>query len=526
MSRTSLERALAERVLASTYHDLVADARDAFFVVTADARLVEINQAGVDLFGYASRDEMVGMEITDEHVDPLDRACLQEVLALDGVVRDVEARIRRRGGEWLTVLVRARAVAGPDGAVIGFGGNLRDVSRERRAAVALKEAESRAQQAEKLRALGQMAGGIAHDLNQALGLVVGHGELALRHLDPPRHWPGASLPGGPDGARDSLRVPIKAAMDGAETVKRLLAFSRAGSEDEPELIQVSHLLDEVAKLTAPHWRDAAQAEGRPIVMRVESDEDVAVAGSPASLREAIANLIFNAVDALPRGGTIALRGRRTGENATIEVVDDGQGMTPEVQARVFEPFFTTKGPRGTGLGLAVVREIVERHGGSIAVASRTHDGDSGSTVTIVLPTASRDRFRPAETTVAASFEGARLRILAVDDEPDLRDMMALMLGNDGHTVRVAGSAQEALVALSETRYDLIISDVGMPGTNGWDLAAEVRRRWPDLRIVLATGWGAEIDPTVARRRGIAAVIAKPFRHNDLQRAIEGADGAA
>jgi signal transduction histidine kinase/CheY-like chemotaxis protein len=397
------------------------------------------------------------------------------------------------------------------------------------------EAEERALQAAKLRALGQMASGIAHDLNQALGLVVGHGELALRQLD---------AVGGPaDAARDSLRVMVKAALDGAETVKRLLVFSRAQPEGEPQPVDVGALLSDAAKLTAPRWRDAAQAEGRPIVLTVESEGDTRVSGWAASLREAVANLVFNAVDALPDGGSIRLVARpvrseaagrvpgtgyplaggvgRGSDGLQVEVlvVDDGVGMPPEVRARVFEPFFTTKGEKGTGLGLAMVLDVVDRHGGRISVESAQAHG-RGTTFRLLLPAAGRAE-GPTGPPTAPSVAAPRLRILAVDDEPELRDMIALMLGNDGHAVRTAGSGDEALAVLEVDEFDMVLSDVGMSGMNGWELVERVRGRWPSLRLVLATGWGAEIDPARARQQGVEAVIAKPFRFSDLRRVLSG-----
>ena len=221
-------------------------------------------------------------------------------------------------------------------------------------------------QSEKLRALGQMATGIAHDLNQSLMLVASYSDLARQALvqDPPNL---AEL-------EDLLTTTTQAALDGGETVKRLLLFTRAAPEQDSQPVDLSSVVRDAAQLTAPRWRDAAQAEGRPISLHVEAEGHPTIQGSPAQLRELMTNLIFNAVDALPTGGTIRLRVVAEDGQGIIEVVDSGVGMSAEVQARVFEPFFTTKGEGGTGLGLAMVFGIVEQHGGHIEVRSAPGDG--------------------------------------------------------------------------------------------------------------------------------------------------------
>ena len=226
-----------------------------------------------------------------------------------------------------------------------------------------KHAEQRAvqlMQSEKMRALGQMASGIAHDLNQSLALISGYGDLARQSLHRARD---------PHLVHDYLGTVIQAAMDGGETVKRLLAFAQHRTDTPRQCIDVRTLVTEVVQLTAPRWRDAPQAEGHQIDLRVDISGEVLIEAWPHSVREALINLVFNAVDALPQGGTVRLSARRVDNKVIVDVTDTGTGMSPEVQARIFEPFFTTKGERGTGLGLAQVYGIVQRHGGEIHVTS-------------------------------------------------------------------------------------------------------------------------------------------------------------
>jgi CheY-like chemotaxis protein len=358
-----------------------------------------------------------------------------------------------------------------------------------------------------------MASGVAHDLNQSLALVAGHADLAAQAVQTSDN--GA--------AREHLETIAAAAQSGGDSVKRLLVFARNTAPGEPERLDAGVLLRELAGLTAPCWRDQAQAQGRPIHMQLEvADGELAVRGWPADLREALTNLVFNAVDALPQGGNIRLAVQRRGDVVEISVADNGVGMPPEVQARIFEPFFTTKGERGTGLGLAMVFGIVEQHHGQLSVDSRPN---GGTTITIGLPTA------PDEAPLQASdpeLQTARrgLRLLVVDDEPALARMVARLLGSEGYSIATVHSGQAAVDWLERGVCDVIVSDLGLgEGMTGWDLAATVRRRWPSTRFILSTGWGADIDSAHARARGVDAVIAKPYRGAELRHLVAHVGGS-
>ena len=362
------------------------------------------------------------------------------------------------------------------------------------------------QRTEKLRALGQLASGVAHDLNQALAMVAGYSDLAGQRLrqDPP----------DTGGAAEALAVVAQAGADGGETVKRLLLFGRGAPAGEQVPVDVATLLWEVARLTAPRWRDAAQAQGCVIRLDVEASEGLFVAGSPASLREALTSMVFNAVDALPDGGTIRLGARAVDRTVRIEVADSGVGMPPEVQARAFEPFFTTKGERGSGLGLAMVFGIVEQHGGAIRVDTAPN---RGTTFWISLPAAAAPS-APAAPKPERIVRG--LRVLAVDDEPALCTLVASVLRPAGHAVTTACSGEEALERLASESFDVVVSDLSMgEGLNGWELCRRVQRDRPGLPFVLVTGWGASIGREEARAGGVSAVIAKPYRLTELQRVL-------
>jgi CheY-like chemotaxis protein len=262
-------------------------------------------------------------------------------------------------------------------------------------------------------------------------------------------------------------------------------------------VDLSCVVREAAQMTAPRWRDAAQIEGRPISLLVETEGKPTIQGSPARLRELMTNLMFNAVDALPTGGTIRVRAVAEDGQGIVEVIDSGVGMSAEVQARIFEPFFTTKGEAGTGLGLAMVFGIVEQHGGHIELHSVS---GNGTTFHISFPLVTALAQAEQCRTPAGRLEPlALLRILAVDDEPMMTKAVVRMLKPAGHLVSVAASGEEALAKLAEQTFDVVLSDMGMGAVmNGWEFADVVKSRWPSVRFVLATGWGAALDPGEAR----------------------------
>ncbi len=360
---------------------------------------------------------------------------------------------------------------------------------------------------EKLRVLGQLAGGVAHDLNQSLTLIAGHADLAL----------DLAHASGPD-LRQSLEAIVRAVMDSADSVTRLLMFARTRSEKPPQRVSVGDLLRDVAVLTAPRWRDTAQREGRIIDMMVQIDDPaLAVWAQPEALRETLTNLVFNAIDALPDGGSIRLEARHEAEKLEITVTDDGVGMPEEVRAQVFEPFFTTKGERGTGLGLAMVFGIIDQHRGTITVESAP---GVGTTFRISLPLSEATASVPAPPEARAGLPTPR-RILAVDDQPSVLTLLAQILRTNGHTVVTAASGEDALIALGRERFDLVISDLGLgAGMTGWGIAAHVRWAYPTTVFILASGWGADIDPDEARARGVHGVLAKPYRPRTLHAAID------
>jgi CheY-like chemotaxis protein/anti-sigma regulatory factor (Ser/Thr protein kinase) len=251
----------------------------------------------------------------------------------------------------------------------------------------------------------------------------------------------------------------------------------------------------VAPLRAPQTTD-----GRAIEIETHFAGVPAVAGDAGALREALSNIVVNAVDAMPSGGRLIVATDTAGDEVTVSVTDTGVGMSDGVRFRAQQPFFTTKGVKSTGLGLSVAYGIVRTHGGDVSI--RSAEG-AGTTVTVTLPQATAAHAADSEAQDA-------LRILLVDDESDVREALADMLASSGHTVLTVSDGDEALAVVErEPGLDLVLTDLVMPGTDGWQVAAATKARRPHVAVGLVTGWGQPLDRSDAPRRGVDFVLDKP-----------------
>jgi CheY-like chemotaxis protein len=278
-------------------------------------------------------------------------------------------------------------------------------------------------------------------------------------------------------------------------------------------VDLNDIVREVVELTRPRWRDEALIRAVALDVVLDLSEVPRVMGDASALREVVMNLLFNAIDAMQRSGTIRVTTWAVDDWAHCSVTDTGMGMSDEVRSHAIEPFFTTKGPRGTGLGLSVSHSVVQRHGGELSL--RPNEG-GGTVVTLRLPRA----VAPAPAKAEPTPIGAPLRIMLIDDEPTVREALADTLVEDGHAVVQAPSGPEALARLGEgTPVDLVLTDLGMPEMTGWDVARAVRQRWPGLPIGLVTGWAVALEMSDEERRGVDFVLAKPYTVETLRSAL-------
>ena len=361
-------------------------------------------------------------------------------------------------------------------------------------------------QQERLRALGQMASGIAHDLNNTLTPILGLTDLFIEF---------PAVLDDRDVLLEQLRTIHTASQDAASVIARLRDFYRPGNgHGVTHDVDLSLLAEQAIALTRPKWHDEALARGAVIRFAREYGEMPVLSANAAELREALANLIINAVDAMPRGGTILVRTAVRERTAEVVIGDTGAGMTEDVLRRCVEPFFSTKGEQGTGLGLSVVYGTAQRHNGSVHIASKPGEGTS---VTLRLPLGTPAA--PGQAQSVAPAARPTLRILLVDDEPVVRRVMAECLTRDGHHPTIAADGQEALSLLVKGPFDLMITDKAMPRMNGEDLALAARNIAPSMPIILLTGFGDLILSTGTKPRGVDEVVSKPATLRVLREAI-------
>jgi len=386
-------------------------------------------------------------------------------------------------------------------------------------------------QQERLRALGQMASGVAHDINNALSPATLYAQslLELEQGLTPR-------------VRERLETIQRAIDDVAQTVDRMREFYRPRDPQiAPSTVHLDRILAQVVDLTRARWLDMPQEQGSVIHVQTSVAADLpAIAGSEGELRDALTNLILNAVDAMPDGGTLTLqahavpdeqdRGAHDGKadppaQINVEISDTGVGMDDDTRRKCLEPFFTTKGERGSGLGLAMVYGAVQRHNGQLEIDSELGKGTTIRLILPVGPATANANGAPA----SYALPSRSLRILVVDDDPLLLKSMRDILETDGHEVVVADGGQSGIDAFAGADqrgepFDVIFSDLGMPYVDGRKVAATIKALSPRTPVVLVTGWGQRMQAENDLPFHVDRILSKPPKLGELRKALADLTG--
>jgi len=379
-----------------------------------------------------------------------------------------------------------------DGSITGVMVFMSDITEK-------KLAQARAARSDKLRALGELAAGVAHNLNNSLTVIQGRAQLLMMRST------------GDEGSKKSLGVITQAVGDCSQTLRRLLDFSRRESTRHPVPVDLSELITSSVEIARPKWQASSSERTGSIEVLIDAHAPAFTLGDSAELREVALNLIFNAVDAMPKGGTIEAGTRVEGKTARFWIADTGNGMPAEVIARIFEPFYTTKGERGTGLGLSASHGLIENHSGDINVIS---EPGKGTRFEIILPL--HEAASPVVAApVAQTANNKSARVLVVEDEENVRVLLNDAFRAEGHDVTEATTGAEALKHLDKSEFDLMVCDLGLPELSGLHVARWVKEFRPDLPVIIATGFAEMIAEEDYQKARIDDVIRKPYALADV-----------
>ncbi len=371
----------------------------------------------------------------------------------------------------------------------------------------LQVSQEQGMQQERLRVLGQMASGIAHDINNSLSPAALYAQWLLERDSPPLD----------SEARQQLNIIHRAIGDVAATIARMKEFYRGPGSTARAPLDLHEVLERVIELTRVRWNSMPRQAGVMVTLNTQiADSLPALLGHETEIRDALTNLILNAVDAMPQGGTLTVRAYAPGEQLVcVEIADTGVGMDEATRQKCLEPFFTTKGERGSGLGLAMVYGMAQRHDAELHIDSEL---GRGTLVRITFRASARDR----AGAVVEPLPGiaAKLRILVIDDDPLVLRSVSDVLSQDGHSVTVAEGGEHGIELFSAAertaqRFSIVLTDLGMPHVDGRQVAAAIKSLAPAVPIVMMTGWGAELSSVSCVDR----VLNKPPRFADLRRAL-------
>jgi len=492
----------ARRALAA----IVESSDDAIIGTSVDGTVVSWNSGAEQVYGYSAR-EMLGKPI-DIVVPPELRLELDRLTAAvdrGASISPFETEQIRKDGRRITVSLALSPSRDALGNIVGSAAIARDVTER----IALEE---RLHQGEKMEAVGRLAGGIAHDFNNLLLAIQGYGSFLVAEAD------------GNETQRRHAEQVVLAADRAAELTQQLLAYSRK-QVLQPKLVDPNEVVAEIAKLLE-------RMLGDDIALDCRFDRSVgAVLVDPSRLGQIVMNLGVNARDAMPGGGALSIRTSAVvvtaadtagagnappGRYLRLVVSDTGIGMNAETREQIFEPFFTTKPQgHGTGLGLSTVHGTVTQSGGYLTVESAP---GAGTTFTVLLPACDEEAAVPASGAGPGAVTGTET-VLVVEDQETVRELVSEMLGEVGYRVLTASGADEALGVTDP--YDLVLTDVVMPGMSGVQLAARLRESHPELRVILTSGYASEtvlggLDPREAR------FLQKPFTSGELTAAVRAA----
>jgi PAS domain S-box-containing protein len=499
ITRDITERKRMEEALRQSeeqYRTILENMQEGYLEVDLAGNFTFVNNAQCRNLGY-TREELMGMSY-QRYTDEKNARELYQ--AFNGVYRTgepvkvLDVEVIRKDGTKVFNEISVSLIRDSEGKPIGFRGISRDITERKRM-------EEQLLQAEKLRAVGEMASGVAHDFNNALAAILGNTQLMLYSVRD-------------EEFKESLQTIEKVAKDSAQTVRRLQDFTRRKVHQEHYKLNVNSIVKDAIGITKPRWKDEAQGKGIRIEMVSHCEEIPPVAGSASELREVMTNLVFNAVEAMPEGGVIEIRTFQRDEKVCIQISDTGIGIKEEVRKKIFEPFFTTKPFSNTGLGLSMAYGVIKRMRGDIDVESEV---GKGTTFTISLPICfeAMEEATSLPSSPPVIQKKKEVRILVIDDEESVRSVLSRILTRVKYQVNVAKDGEEGIRLFNEQAFDIVLTDLGMPGMSGWDVCRAIKKMNPRTPVGMITGWGMEIGEERMKEVELDFLISKPFDSNQI-----------
>ncbi|MEJ2716396.1 MAG: PAS domain S-box protein [Deltaproteobacteria bacterium] len=496
------------------YRSLLNSSPDAIVLYDMDGKTRYVNDSFTKIFGWDLA------ELKDRQIPYLPESeretstsVLTELMQEGTPFSAFETKRYRKDGSEIDVSISASRYHDPEGNEAGILVILRDITERRRAEEAIL-------QSERIKAVGEMAGGVAHNFNNVLQIVLGGAQVALTNLDE----------GNLAEIRKNLERIVASSKYGAETVRNLQDFARirdAGTVDRGKVFDLSQTVERAIEVSRSWWQTSTEREGINLLFYRYLENDCLVKGNEDELFGVAVNLIRNAVEALPQGGEIKLKNVIEQTNVLLQIDDTGVGIPRADVAKAFEPFWSTKGYQATGMGLATSLGIVKRHNGKLSLVS---EEGKGTTVTVRLPLA-RESFEEEEASPKQDLN-ANLNILVVDDMKHIVGMLRDGLKEVGHEVLAALSGPEALDIFDQRPVDVVICDLGMPRMNGWQVAKAIKTRCeekgvPKTPFILLTGWGHQVDEDrKVAENGVDEVMRKPVSLARVEEVIQQVLGHA
>jgi len=492
------------------YRSLIENAGDAIISTDEEGIIVGLNKKAEEIFDY-SYEEILGKSVfilaphSSREAEKKGLEAFRSNRKAGLISNTTEKKGLRKNGEEIPIESSIFAVE------VGGKFIITAISRE---ISERKEMEKKLLQSEKLKSLGELAGGVAHDFNNVLAAILGNAQLLKLTIGTPQ---------GIEERRKTIHelkqglgIIEKAAKDGAETVKRIQEFARTRDEDKYYTsVNINEVITDALNFTKIRWKDEAESKEIKINIQKELAALPSTVGSGTELREVIVNLINNAIDAMPQGGDIKIKTFSEDDHVCISVKDTGAGIPSDRKERIFDPFFTTKGVQSSGLGLSVSYGIINRHRGTISVDSVEGEG---ATFTIKLPIS--DGVIEKEKEKAVQGEHRKAKILVIEDEEHVRDLLSAILLQGGHEVETASSGSRGIELFERNEFDMVFTDLGMPVMSGWQVAEKIKSIEEKVPVALITGWNIVLKESELQKSGVDLVVQKPFEVNQVLRLVQ------